>query len=132
LSTLGDPPDSIPLIRSISCGSPEKATDRRRGRKNPIGLVGSEPIGALALPHRRLREPEQASHSRLVLDRQVQIAARNAHVRVAGGIANLGQRPAAAQRVADECVATVVNGLRFEPGGGKNSARRAESLSRSD
>jgi hypothetical protein len=69
-------------------------------------------------PHRNSSAgAEQVSNARLIIHRHVQIAARDADVAVARGVAHLGQRPPAGQRGTDERVPAVVNRERLKPGG---------------
>ena len=75
-------------------------------------------------------EVKQVPDRRLVIHRDMEIAARDAHVGVASGVPDLGRRPTTGQGMADKRVATVVDGQSVVSGGAEDRARRSESLAK--
>ena len=71
---------------------------------------------------------EQAAHVLIFIDRDMQIGRRDADVAVADSFADLGQRAATGQGVADERVPAVVNRQGPQPFTAKRLACRPETL----
>jgi hypothetical protein len=61
--------------------------------------------------------PSPHSYLRFVVDRDMQIAARDAHVGVPCGISDLGERPTAGVGMIDKRVPLVMNGEPLAPRG---------------
>src|SRR5205823_4094734 len=66
----------------------------------------------------------------IILNRHMQIPARDAHIGVTRGIANFGKRPTTGQRVRDERVPAVMDRQRFEALSTKYLARSAIALAK--